>query len=125
MVECLAQYTGLMFRSRRVTAARRTDQSGTGLASGSLATNREAVLNLRRPPILRELIRSIHVDRSFDGQYRVPKTLVFATSFEAAKNSCYSWQNLLQKPSQNVRSINDCCFLDLRHAHWLRSRFDR
>ena len=37
---------------RRVTAARRTDQSGTGLAPGSLATNREAVLNLSLPPIL-------------------------------------------------------------------------
>ena len=41
------------------------------------------------------------------------------------KNMRYSWQNLLQKLSQNVRSIDGSCFLDLRHAHWLRSRFDR
>jgi hypothetical protein len=32
---------------------------------------------------------------------------------------------VLQKPSQNVRFINASCFLDLRHAHWLRSRLDR
>jgi DNA invertase Pin-like site-specific DNA recombinase len=30
----------------------------------------------------------------------------------------YSWQNVLQKPCQNVRSINGSYFLDLRHAHW-------
>jgi hypothetical protein len=40
------------------------------------------------------------VDRSFNGQYYVPKTLVFATSFDGRENTRYSWQNLLQKPSQ-------------------------
>jgi hypothetical protein len=40
------------------------------------------------------------VDRSFNGQYYVSKTLVFATSFDGRENTRYSWQNLLQKPSQ-------------------------
>jgi DNA invertase Pin-like site-specific DNA recombinase len=42
------------------------------------------------------------MDRSFNGQYRVPKT--------GHQNMRYSWQNLLQKTSQNVRFINVCWF---------------
>src|SRR5262249_54036666 len=52
-------------------------------------------------------------------QYGVPKTPVFATSFGSGENMGHLCQNLLQKPSQNVRSINVCSFLGLRHAHWL------
>jgi hypothetical protein len=32
--------------------------------------------------------------------------LVFATSFDGRENMPYSWQNVLRKPSQNVRFIN-------------------
>src|ERR1700730_17956037 len=40
----------------------------------------------------------------------VSQTLVFATFFNGRENRHYSWQNVLQKLSQNVRSINDPCF---------------
>src|ERR1700730_2610591 len=40
----------------------------------------------------------------------VAQTLVFATSFNGRENMHYSWQNLLQKPSQNVRFINASWF---------------
>src|SRR5271165_1075570 len=54
-----------------------------------------------------------------------PKTKVFDPSFNGRENMLYSWQNVLRKPSQNVRFINASYFLDLRHAHWLRPRLDR
>src|SRR5690349_12296831 len=50
--------------------------------------------------IFLELIRSMHVDRSFH------LLSVACQKPDAGENRCYSWQNLLQKPSQNVRSIN-------------------
>jgi hypothetical protein len=40
------------------------------------------------------------MDRGFNGQYRLLKTLLFATSFGGGENMRNSWQNLLQKPSQ-------------------------
>jgi hypothetical protein len=64
------------------------------------------------------LTHQIPVDGLAEDQSQV-RIRIGITGFRA------SWQNVLRKPSQNVRFINTSYFLDLRHAHWLRPRLDR
>jgi hypothetical protein len=86
--------------------------AGFGVASEAEACWPGAVPPLEtKTKLINKTIRNSGcMDRSFNGQYRVPKTLIFATSLDGHQNVRYSWQNLLQKTSQNVRFINVCSF---------------
>jgi hypothetical protein len=66
----------------------------------------------------------VRSSRRWSSPKGLAQTKVFATSFNGRENMLYSWQNVLRQPSQDVRIHNTSCFLDLRHAHWLRPRLD-
>jgi hypothetical protein len=69
-----------------VTAAQQKEQGGRG--------------QFEQTSILREFIRSIHVDRSFRGQYCVPKTFIFGTSGFNSETQRFLGFKLLQTSSQ-------------------------
>jgi hypothetical protein len=57
-------------------------------------------------------------------QYASQKTLIFATSFDGRENRALFLAEFVAQ-SISKRTIHKrLLFLDLQHAHWLRSRLD-